>query len=373
MPAKDTQPKKEKVITKQVGLNFFHDKKWFQDPTTSVVWMRIYSSVFIPWKHYHRVLKKALKSIEYDQPIKVYYGILEGLKYQDIKMSLISTEDGTPQISIHGGEQDLPKSTYIIFSTPFTIDGKQGNEIETKKRLNMLASILNMHFGNNYLRDIWVEGIVNAHDAKLHTFGAPFQLPQIIEGPAIHPLNWKHSKSILQKIANLTYEKKQIIELALTLFERGIRDKSGTKFFYYWVALEVLCQTNNADHITQKLATFYNTDKDTIKEKLYWKKFFVARHNYFHKGVSPNFSATAERYAQLLFLDLLRCELSMKNLGHLSSFINMLKKDPFQDPTKEEIEKASKSKPKNISKRRQTISRKETDKFWDAIIKERKL
>lgn len=189
MATKNPKPKTKKVITKQVGLNFFHDKKWFKDPETSVVWMRIYSSIFIPWKHYNRVLKTALKSIQYDQPIKIYYGVLDGLKYQELKMSLISTETGTPQISIHGGDQVLPKSTYVIFSTPFTIDGKQGNEAETKKRLDVLASVLNMHFGNNYLRDVWVEGIVNAHDAKLHTFGAPFQLPQDVEDPAIHPLN----------------------------------------------------------------------------------------------------------------------------------------------------------------------------------------
>lgn len=63
----------------------------------------------------------------------------------------------------------------------------------------------------------------------------------------------------------------------------------------------------------------------------------------------------------------------MKNVGHLASFVNLSGKDPFQGPTKEEIEKMSKSKPKKVSKRQQELSKKEADKFWGNLIKERKL
>ena len=311
-------------------------------------------------------MKKALTDIHYHHPVKIYHAILDGLEYNELVFAMLSGEDGIPTLVINGGDKKLPKSPYILMTTPFSIDGMQGDYAQTRMRLDMVASTLGMHFGNNYLWELMIDGILNAHDSKIH-LGKVLRLPSQIEGPALHPLNWTHTKALFTKIKALDRQKRSVVELALTLLERGVRDRTETKFFHYWVALEVLCGTNRADVITNALAKYYKCDKKAVCDQLYWKKFFTARHNYFHKGIIPKFDQTSERYAQLLFLDLLRYQLGMKNVGHLLGFLNVLGHDPFALPTTDGLA------PEKISEVALKDNLKETDAMWEQYIKDRKL
>ena len=69
-------------------------------------------------------------------------------------------------------------------TTPFSIDGMQGDYAQTRYRLDMVASTLGMHFGNNYLWELMIDGILNAHDSKIH-LGKVLRLPSQIERTSV--------------------------------------------------------------------------------------------------------------------------------------------------------------------------------------------
>lgn len=369
-----TLPKRSKKTapSEQVALNIFHDTSWFKDPLISSFWFRVYSCGNIPWKYYAAVMRKAIRALEYRYPIKIYYCILDNLSYPGMISTIVYGESGIPVVHFNADNKLLPKAPYIIFSTPFDIDGNAGNEGETKRRLDIVASVFAMHFGNAYLRELWVEVVVKAHSSEFQVFGNAISLPHPIDGPNLHPLNWTHTEEILNKIQFITKTDQNLVELSLALFERGVRDTTGSKFFYYWVAIEVLCKTNKAAQITKILSRYYQISPKDVESLFYWKEFFTSRHNYFHKGIAPNFTPILERYTQLLFLDLLRCNLGFENLRHLETFVQILGQSPFKGPTPTEIAQAQAPRAALTEPEVKANARK-TDRLWRSLIKERKL
>jgi len=108
------------------------------------------------------------------------------------------------------------------------------------------------------------------------------------------------------------------IELALEFFNRAMRAEDP--FFYYWTALEVLCN-GKAGKIKQRLSLVYDLSIPEVDDRLGMARVAQWRHDLFHRGQRVWHSADVERYVQLLFLDLLRRELHLPSRRRASAML----------------------------------------------------
>lgn len=306
------------IEKKEINLSEFAEDEWFSDRNTSSFWLRIYTSLGLSHKDFVPIVEKVSKRINRKPPVRIYFGQIENIEVPIFRINMYVNEDGITTINIHSDNHKLDKTNYIWFATPYQIDGVPGNEIETKRYLNRIESLMVLHIGQNFLRDIVFDGDVNAGDGKFNVASHAMKMPQTPEGPFLHKQNWEDIEEIETALAALQIEIRKRIELSLEFFERAVRDNDG--FFEYWSSLEILCN-GKAQRIRSKIQQCYKLKHvNEASEKSGFGVIANLRHALVHDGVRPSISSDVERYIQLLYLDLLRQELNLPPRHHMAAF-----------------------------------------------------
>jgi hypothetical protein len=296
--------------TEQPNLSNLADDEWFSDRKNSSFWLRIYTSLGLSHKDFVPEMEKITTKVERTPPLKIDFGRFVDLEVPVFRVNMYATENGITNIDIHSDNHKLIRSNYVLFATPYKIDGVPGNELATKSYLNKTEALIVLHMGRNFLRSVVADGEVHAADGKFNLSSQLIKLPQPAEGPFLHKQNWDDFDEIKVTLATLQIEIRNRIELSLEFFERAIRADDG--FFDYWTSLEILCN-GKEKKIRSKMQNCYKL-KDIKKDVDDQSGFGVIaawRHALVHDGVRPQVSSDAERYIQLLYLDLLRQELDL--------------------------------------------------------------
>ncbi len=137
------------------------------------------------------------------------------------------------------------------------------------------------------------------------------KLPQPFDGPFLNNDNFGELQEILDALQDQSLQISNRICLALELFEHGAQETSNSKFFYYWSAIEVLCDTHRTARILGKLANAYAATRGHVQNELGFDLVKLMRTDLFHRGISHDVPQDVERYIQAMFIDLLRLELSL--------------------------------------------------------------
>lgn len=308
----------QKTITiANVNLSMFAVKEWFRDITNSTIWLRIYTSLGIPQKDYLRLIQDAVDYLELDGPVAIAYAQLDGFKIPWLPHTLYAAEDGMTKVDVKVDQKELVKTNYVILSTPFKTDGVSGNELSVRRRLNIVSGITCLHAGWNFLREVVFEGEVSAHDEQCSVTGEIIRMPQVCEGPFLHHQNWEDIRAIARQLRQVPPEARKRIELSLEFLDRALREDDA--FFYYWTALEILCN-GTAQAIRAKLRRCYQLKNvQEVDDKTGFGVIAAWRHDFFHKGIRPHMTFDVERYIQMVLLDLLRQELFLPLQGHTAS------------------------------------------------------
>lgn len=289
------------IRTADANLSMFAVKEWFRDVTNSTIWLRIYTCLLIPQKDYLRLIQDAVDSVELDAPVAIAYAQLDGFKIPWLPHTLYAAEDGTTKVDLKVDQKELVKTNYVILSTPFKIDGVSGSEFLARRRLNIVSGITCLHAGWNLLREIVFEGEVSAHDEECSVTGEIIRMPQGCEGPFLHKQKWEDIGAIARQLKLVQPEVRTRIELSLEFLDRALREDDA--FFYYWTALEILCN-GTAQAIRSKLRTCYELKNvQEVDDKTRFGIIATWRHNFFHKGIRPHMTFDVERYIQMMLLD----------------------------------------------------------------------
>jgi hypothetical protein len=310
-------------------LKNFYDDKWFSKPKESSVWLRYYSLVGIPWDDFSIDNFPSAN----DSGVRMLFLTIEGQEYISNFFNVLSDSKGNSQLDLEKINRTLPFGFYIIFTTPYIIDGKKLDEKDVAKKLDSITSMLRMHLGNNFLRDIVREGYISIENGDMKEFLPSIDLPnKNTDGPFLSIDVWKDYVEVRNKFLDCSSDIKNRIELSLEFFEMGANERSWKKFFYYWVGIEVLLDDpKNTKEIANKLGFCYRCDgnSDFIQKKLFLNNkdkedgIFYRRRKLFHKGVKPeNLNSGDERYIQCMFLDLLRGELGLECKKYMENMIN---------------------------------------------------
>lgn len=342
------------MVKEEGNLASFFPQEWFDDRSAASGWMRIYSCLVLSREQFDSFGEKisaAAEDLSGDremaEPVKVGFGSLDGLKYQDLgAIQYADPDTGMTTIKIEGGERVLPDSNYVLLGAPYRGARSVWTEGAVRTRLDVVAAVITLHLGLNFMRDIMWEGEVEIGADKIHFPGPPMAVPQAAEGPFVALQNWKDHQEISARIRRCLEPKKGRIRLALGLMDEGMRVSYG--FFQYWTALVVLVN-GRAGTIKSRLAKLYKIPSHAVlAESSGLKTLSDWRHGFFHEGVRPPLSADVERYIHLLFLDLLRQELDLEPRYYVASLLKapgydlspLGLEDQRTDEQKEEIRKA---------------------------------
>ncbi len=290
---------------------------WFRDAATSSFWIRIYTSLLVPHDKFVVSLQSAIKELALEQPVAISYGVQEGINVPHFQHYMYAGKNGMTVLEFASEQRALKKSNFVFIATPMAIDGKPGNPLRTRHRLDVAASVMRLHAGVNFMRDIVFEGEVTALDDKFVAPGEEIKMPQTPEGPFINEKNWGHIGEIAKSLTALSEESRRRIELALEYFDKAQQQEDA--MFYYWTALEMLCGGRDKT-IRLKLKECYELDNVDVVDRATGFGFISQwRHGFFNQGLRPSLSSDVRRYIQLLFLDLLRHELHLPWVGYLAA------------------------------------------------------
>ena len=306
------------------GLTAFALDEWFEDRETSSVWLRIYTSLFVPHDDFQSTVESFLPDLEQDQrflalgrPILFACGRVQDLKVPTTQFDMFALPTGELMVKLKADQKELPDTNYIFLATPFRVDGEPGIEHETRRLLDVAVPLLAVHTGLNFLRHCVFEGEVRAHDGSFTVPGKPWKMPKPSEGPFLARQNGSDIAEITDRVSNLRQPKRRRCDLALELLDTAMRKDNG--FFEYWTALEVICdgKTNKIKTRLKELYALKNhqeaADQTGLTTLARW------RDDYVHKGIRPPLTADLERYLQLLFLDLLRQEIDLPLRSHIAT------------------------------------------------------
>lgn len=229
----------------------------------------------------------------------------------------------------------------------------KGDEVATRQRLDSAVGLLRLHFGaatfNDYLSET---------ELRLDDGGQTFRSESIRmvfpnnDGPFLDPINWKDTEEILEKI-DLSEDKARL-RLALEYLYRGTADSD---FASFWIALELICDDHHDKTFYKKLSETYKLSFAEVKkgDAAGFKYFLRCRQQFFHKGLRPAWNADAERFFQLLLLDLLRNELGMERRTHAATYLK------FADPNLNDL---------GLTDKVESFDPRETDKPTDKEVEQ---
>ncbi|MCH7650652.1 MAG: hypothetical protein IIA63_05755 [Nitrospinae bacterium] len=304
-------------------LKFLYDESWFENIEKSSIWLRIYSLIGIPWDGLEDMASVAPKNFQEDGPVKINYATIKDLENNFTLVRVISDQKGHTNFLTKKFKDKLPHSSYVLMTSPYEVDGKKCDLEEILKIKDRIAALLRMHLGNNFLREKVFDGYVSLGNGQMTNFTPKISNPLEIEGPFCSKENFGLSEEVFNKIKGLKdTSKRNRINIALGLFEKGGDDKENNKFFYYWVSMETLCGEDSARKIITKLARHYNNNNNFVQNKLGFDFLKKIRTNLFHNGEKPIIDQNTERYMQLMFLDLLRNEMSLPCQRNMEKMVN---------------------------------------------------
>lgn len=297
-------------------LSEFGPAEWFSDRANSSFWLRIHTSLMFPHDKFISALEGAVTKLSLEKPVALGYAVMEGLKAPQFLSYMYAGADGMTVVEFNMDQKLLKKSNYVFTSTPMKVDGKDGNESDAKRRLDIVTGVIQVHMGTNFMCDIVFDAEVEAGVDRYHQPSSAVRIPKLPEGPFVNKTNWEHIEQLIHNVQRLQPEIRARVMLALEFFSKGLQE--GNSFFNYWTALEILCN-GKAQTIRERLKSCYSLKSlREVDDVTGFGHIARWRHAFFHKGIRPNLSADTERYIQLLFLDLLRQEIHLPLVGHLA-------------------------------------------------------
>ncbi len=288
---------------------------WFSDTVNSTFWVRFYLSTGGPVDILGRAFEVGLQKLGAAREFSLSYLHVLDMNVLRMEQQLSVSQEGTLLLKVEVKDDPLPAGTYLAIATPHSVDGQQGNEGETRLRLDRFVTLLKLYLGPNVAFYLAFECEYRASDGQATYRGQPVRMPQPVEGPFLHPKNWEATNSILDKIGRFEPDLQRRMRLSLEYMYEAIQDSD---FYRYWTAFEVLCG-GGANVIRAKIQKAY-ADKfrtqQEVDDRLGLRCIATWRRELIHDGKRVHLSADEERFLQLLYLDLLERELWLPAKQH---------------------------------------------------------
>ncbi|WP_323785312.1 hypothetical protein [Thalassovita sp.] len=305
---------------------------WCKDPDKSKFLFRLYSIVPCSIAQLTE-FSSGQTSFPQDDGVPIWLGLcdLHADQLLSVETGQVHSdpETGTVILPNNVRNLNLPRSAYMLLATPHAIDGVEFKEPVTRSRLDRVEALLSIYFGSNAVYRQVFQAIFEAQPNGQYSLdGDVMAVIQSSNGPNMSPENWRLFEETSSRIDGVEdTEKKARIRRSLEFYQSGKASHDtalSEKFFFYWTAIQILCEGGGTMQTNRQLQSIYGFSKEQVEADLLWKGIVDLRNSFFHAGVKIELYKDAERYLQFLFLDLLRHELDLNPVGAaLSSQSNL--------------------------------------------------
>lgn len=311
---------------------------WCKDPEKSKFLLRLYSVVPCSIAQLTE-FSSGQTSFPQDDGVPIWLGLCELQADQLISVEIghvhSDPETGTVILPNNVRNLNLPRSAYMVLATPHEIDGVKFKEPVSRSRLDRVEAMLSIYFGDNAVYRQVFQAIFEARpNGQYSLAGDLMAVIQSSNGPNMSPENWRLFEETSSRIDGVEDDgKKARIRRSLEFYQSGkvAHDTAlSEKFFFYWTAIQILCEGGGTMQTNRQLQSIYGFSKKQVEADLLWKGIVDLRNSFFHAGVKIELHKDAERYLQFLFLDLLRCELGLDPVGAALSSQAYLDLDLFK-------------------------------------------
>lgn len=293
----------EKKATIQFGIESLVPKSWFTKLEGSSIWVAGYKM--------YRVQNTSLPSgpqlLDFGTTRAVF--IFGSGQYLDARaVDPQFTEDG--EVVLRGFskiETQLPEGAYLLIITPFDVDGKPGNELETRQRISEITGLLISFEGRNiafhHIYDNVHELSKPERSVISPTLVNPFSLPV----PDISQTRLQLIADTYKRIFGLPNSLNNRIRLSLRWFVAACYDSDLDAFLKYWIALEILAMPDTTDiqPINGLLSTAYGISMQEVGQTYHVGRIYGLRSRIVHDGFTPTISYKLLDFIAAIYSDVL--------------------------------------------------------------------
>ncbi len=307
-------PSQGPIATGQEFLAGLYDPAWFVGAGESRIFVRYYAIAALPRNRL--TLKYSIEQyVLGGVPFRLAVADISGQDYKSHHPWLIWNEAGESSILVEVIHRNVPSTLYAVLSTP--VSPHQNDWENLARSMDRIAAVMRFALGGNFLHRLTREAVVEIPSGKMTTPTAIVRVAQGGDGPFLEKENFAEFKEVLVEIERQPAEAAKRIRLALELFERGAQEAAGSKFFYYWAAVEVLCDTHRTAQILEKLVKAYGVTRSHVQNCFGFDLMKEIRTDLFHRGQPHDMPQDVERYVVAMFVDLVRHQLNLQCRRHM--------------------------------------------------------
>jgi len=285
-----------------------YESSWFGPEDEKQIFIRYYTPVLLsPEKFTTQPSTQRYQLL--GRPFRVAIAEIADQEYMSHHPWFTSSPTGDSRLLVERLQRKLPTSLYTLLSTPLA-PGDRG-WITATRDMDSFASLLRSSLGSNFVFKVAREAIVAIPSGDMAAPTPIIPMPQPPDGPFLERANFDSLREILEALPRAPTDVAARAVFALELLERAAQEASASKFFYYWVAVEVLCATYKTKKIITQLTKAYNASRSHVQNTLGFDAIYDMRTDLIHYGRAHDMPQDVERYVRALFMDLLRLHLGL--------------------------------------------------------------
>lgn len=290
----------------------------FEDPANATALVHVHAPLNL-WATNYSLLYREIQTYELDFPVWVAMGS-GSIAWPELLATASSSNitENLMNLAINSHMVQIENSHFLIISTPLSDRNVPVNYADSRHRLEVIASTIALHFGINFAPKHAIEITINIDKGEVSDAPETRRLPRVTDGPYLDPNKWDELEESLVKLREIENPIRKRIERSLVIFRNAQHVEEG--FIYYWTALETLCGT---DKLKARLQICYKlADTNAVEDLFKVDAIKNLRNDLIHEGVPYNISGDIERFVQLMYLDLLRLEVGLPNMGYMERLKN---------------------------------------------------
>lgn len=291
----------------KVGWDTLVPNGWFQDRGKSSIWLSSFRVARV-------VAEQALSSGHQVVDLgDVRAVILFGqFSYFDPGRWTVNLP-GTPEPTLvefrseGAGLQQTPKGVWLLLLTPYDVDGRPGDEVEVRRRIESAAGLLAAFGGFNLVYEAGPENIYAADGGRATSASPALINPYTQPVPDVSEPYLARIANVSERIRGLPPADGNRVTLALHWFHLAMHDRGVDAFLKRWIALEVLCMPDGANvrPVSEALAAAYGVTYEEARDTYRIGRLADLRARIVHDGEPLPIHSKLELYFDAVFYDAL--------------------------------------------------------------------
>lgn len=303
---------------KQMTIFDMIPDSWFKDLDNSSVWLACYRVIGVQTDE----LASLPKTIDLNGiRAIILHGILPFYK----SPQLIVDDYRNLKIDFNQSELkcETKLGTYLLFILPFKVDGVDGDEVLSRYKVSIAASLFAALNGRNMVYEHIFDNTILLNGA-FSIISPSILNPQWNEIPNISDEYLDIVSTASKSILKLSEPEQNRVELSLRWFWSAIYDSGTDAYLKYWIACETLGMPNTTDiaALNKTLERAYNMNSDQIVRDFKIGKLFGLRAKIVHEGKMIPIHGQLLKYLEAIYVDILFDKLDIPNERRAEKIIN---------------------------------------------------